>query len=129
MRIHSFPKGTSPKVNIIARLQFDLTYKGVKVQCVSHYTTETPASIKPLVYPNLLASLSALLSSAAFLCHCLVYPTPLSVGLRSKSLFLRYISNMKAQEGALHQNVNDFMTKNKSSSHFRCQKYIYIKER
>ena len=39
--VHTFPKGISPKVNVIVRLKFELTYNGVTVQHVSHYTTET----------------------------------------------------------------------------------------
>ena len=32
-----FPKGMNPKVNVIARLEFELTYYAVTVQHVSHY--------------------------------------------------------------------------------------------
>ena len=41
-----FPKGISPKVNIIAWMQFELTHSDVMVQHVSHYETSTsPAYI------------------------------------------------------------------------------------
>ena len=34
---HAFPKGIIPKVNFIARLEFELTYYDVVVQHVSHH--------------------------------------------------------------------------------------------
>ena len=37
--VHSFPKDTSPKVNVIAQLEFELAYYNVAVQHVSHYAT------------------------------------------------------------------------------------------
>ena len=40
-RVHAFPKGINPKVNLIARLKFELTCYNVAVQNVSHYTTKT----------------------------------------------------------------------------------------
>ena len=36
--VHAFPKGISPKVNIIARLEFELANFEVAVQRVNHYT-------------------------------------------------------------------------------------------
>ena len=39
-------KSLSPKVNLIAQLEFELTYYNVAVQHISHYTTETPHFIK-----------------------------------------------------------------------------------
>ena len=42
---HSFPNGISPKVNVIARLEFELAYYVVTVQHFSHYTMKT-SSIK-----------------------------------------------------------------------------------
>ena len=41
-----FPNGVSPKVNVIVRLGFELTYYNIAVQHVSHYTTGTPFSCK-----------------------------------------------------------------------------------
>ena len=41
---HIFPKGISAKVNVIAWLEFELTYYNVTVQHVNHYTTETPCA-------------------------------------------------------------------------------------
>ena len=35
------PRGISPKVNIIAQLEFELTYYDIVVQHVNHYATET----------------------------------------------------------------------------------------
>ena len=37
--IHTFFKGISPKVNVIARLEFELAYYDIIVQHVSHYAT------------------------------------------------------------------------------------------
>ena len=36
-----FPKGLSPKVNVITRLRFELVYNNVALQHVSHYATPT----------------------------------------------------------------------------------------
>ena len=36
---HSFPKCISLRVNVIAQLEFELTYFDVVVQYVNHYTT------------------------------------------------------------------------------------------
>ena len=38
--MHTVPKGISPKVNVIARLDFELVYDNVSVQHVSHYTAD-----------------------------------------------------------------------------------------
>ena len=35
-RVHTFPKGISPKGNIIARLEFELAYYDVTVKHLSH---------------------------------------------------------------------------------------------
>ena len=37
----TFRKGICPKVNVIARLEFELAYNDSAVQCFSHYTTKT----------------------------------------------------------------------------------------
>ena len=37
--VHTFPKGICPKVNIIARLAYELAYYDSAVQLVNHYTT------------------------------------------------------------------------------------------
>ena len=37
--VYTFPKGISPKVNVIAWLEFELAYYDVKVQHVNHYAT------------------------------------------------------------------------------------------
>ena len=41
-RFHTFSKGICQKVNVKARLEFELIYYNVKVQPVSHYNTWTP---------------------------------------------------------------------------------------
>ena len=38
----NFPKDISPKVNVIAQLEFELTYYNVTVQHFSHYAIGTP---------------------------------------------------------------------------------------
>ena len=40
----TFPNGISPKVNIIARLEFELAYYDVTVQNFIHYSMRTPAT-------------------------------------------------------------------------------------
>ena len=40
--VHTFPKGICPKVNVIARLEFEFTYYDSAVHRVNHYTTSTP---------------------------------------------------------------------------------------
>ena len=40
--VHTFPKGICPKVNVIARLDFQLTYYDSEVHRFNHYTTRTP---------------------------------------------------------------------------------------
>ena len=37
-----FPKGISPKVNVIAQLEFELIYLEAAVQHFNHYTTGIP---------------------------------------------------------------------------------------
>ena len=44
--VHTFLKGISPKVNVIAQLEFELCYFEVSVQYFNHYATETPSSWK-----------------------------------------------------------------------------------
>ena len=39
--VHTFPWGISPKVNVIAQLEFELTHYDIAVRCVSHYTIKT----------------------------------------------------------------------------------------
>ena len=41
-RVHTFPKGICLKVNVIARLEYELTYCDSTVHCFNHYTTRTP---------------------------------------------------------------------------------------
>ena len=40
--VHSFPKGIFPKVNVIARLEFELAYYDSAVLRFNHYTTWIP---------------------------------------------------------------------------------------
>ena len=40
--VHTFPKGICPKVNVIARLEFELAYYDFAVHRFNHYTTRTP---------------------------------------------------------------------------------------
>ena len=40
-RVHTFLKGICPKVNAIARLEYELAYYDSAVHCINHYTTRT----------------------------------------------------------------------------------------
>ena len=40
MKIYTFPKDISPKMNVIAWLEFELADYDVAVQHISHYVTE-----------------------------------------------------------------------------------------
>ena len=40
--VHTFPHGIRPKVNVIARLEFDLAYYDSAVHCFNYYITRTP---------------------------------------------------------------------------------------
>ena len=41
--VHTFPKGIHPRMNIIAQLEFELTYYNSEVLCFNHYTTTHPS--------------------------------------------------------------------------------------
>ena len=41
-RVHTFPKGICPKVNVIARLEYQLAYYNSTVHHFNHYTPRTP---------------------------------------------------------------------------------------
>ena len=41
-KLNTFPKGISPKVNLIERQEFELTHYNDTVQQVSHYNTGIP---------------------------------------------------------------------------------------
>ena len=47
--VYNFPRGISPKENVIARLEFELAYNDIVVQHVNHYTSETPPLRNDLV--------------------------------------------------------------------------------
>ena len=40
--VHTFPNGICPKVNVIARLEYELVYYDSAVHRFNHYTTRTP---------------------------------------------------------------------------------------
>ena len=42
MRVYTFRKGISPKVNVIVQLQFKLANYDVTIQHISHYMMKTP---------------------------------------------------------------------------------------
>ena len=50
--VHTFPKGIYPKVNVIARLEFELAYYDSAVHCFNHYTTKTPLYNFPAEHIN-----------------------------------------------------------------------------
>ena len=43
--VHTFPKGICPKVNVIARLEFELAYYDSAVHRFNHYTTRRPPCV------------------------------------------------------------------------------------
>ena len=45
-RGHTIPKGICPKVNVIDRLEFELTYYCSALHRVNHYTTRTPLNCR-----------------------------------------------------------------------------------
>ena len=47
--VHTFPKGICPKVNVIARLKYELAYSESVVHPLNHYTTRTPQLVSPLL--------------------------------------------------------------------------------
>ena len=42
MGVHTFPKGICPKVNVIARLEYELAYNESAVHPLNHYTMRVP---------------------------------------------------------------------------------------
>ena len=44
-RVHTFPKGICPKVNVIARLEYELAYNDSAVHRFNHYTTRTTPAL------------------------------------------------------------------------------------
>ena len=42
MGVHTYPKGICPKVNVTARLEYELTNYDSAVHRFNHYTTRTP---------------------------------------------------------------------------------------
>ena len=47
--VHTFPKGICPKVNVIARLEYELAYYDSAVHRFNHYTTRTPINTTRMV--------------------------------------------------------------------------------
>ena len=41
-KVHTFNKGISQKVNVMAQVAFELAYDHVAIQHISHYTERTP---------------------------------------------------------------------------------------
>ena len=41
MRVHTFPDGINPKVNIIVRMDFELAFFEAEFQHLSHYAART----------------------------------------------------------------------------------------
>ena len=48
--VHTFPKGICPKVNVIARLEYELAYYDSVVHRFNHYTTRTPLNLYYLTH-------------------------------------------------------------------------------
>ena len=51
--VHTFPKGICPKVNVIARLEYELAYYDSAVHYFNHYNTRTAPLILLLYMYNL----------------------------------------------------------------------------
>ena len=51
-RVHTFPKGICPKVNVIARLEYELAYYDSAAHRFNHYTTRTPPCKFGFAYRN-----------------------------------------------------------------------------
>ena len=52
--VHTFPKGICPKVNVIARLEYELAYYDSAVPRFNHCTTRTPRLMELKVCNTLL---------------------------------------------------------------------------
>ena len=66
--VHTFFKGVSSKVIVIARWEFELAYIVVTVQYVSHYATETPLlGFRELIRNNIKFEISFLIKIDTFL--------------------------------------------------------------
>ena len=53
--VHTFPRGICPKVNVIARLEYELAYYDSAVHLFNHYTTRTPPILneRPDIYTHI----------------------------------------------------------------------------
>ena len=52
-RVHTFPQGINPKVNVIVRLEFKLTHFETAVRHIKLYATETPPTTNLIGLHNL----------------------------------------------------------------------------
>ena len=50
--VHTFPKGICPKVNVIARLEYELAYYDSTIHRFNHYTTRTPPCWKWIIFSH-----------------------------------------------------------------------------
>ena len=89
--VHTFPKDICPKVNVIARLEYELAYYDSAVHRFNHYTTRTPPRSFSYTYTHILSlslppslSLSLSLSLSVHLVHSSTqYPTQLYISHHS----------------------------------------------
>ena len=65
--VHTFLKGISPKVTIIAGLEFELSFNQIAVQLVSHYASGTP----PISLFSLISLFNGISTSRGLLGHSL----------------------------------------------------------
>ena len=49
--VYNFPKGIYPKVNVIARLEFELSYDDSSVPGFNHHSTRTPPILSVVLFP------------------------------------------------------------------------------
>ena len=66
--VHNFPKGICPKVNVIARLEYELAYYDSAVHRFNHYTTRTPTNTN--LVSNITNNLYMNLYPCASVCEC-----------------------------------------------------------
>ena len=66
--VHTFPNGICPKVNVIARLEFELAYYDSVVHRFNHYTTRTPPrAVEDLILVNVDRKIDILVKTVFFL--------------------------------------------------------------
>ena len=79
MNVH---KGISPNVNVIARLEIELSYNDVAVNHVSHYVTRIPTGVYQCVY-DMCMHLCACINTCVYVYIYPAFPTQVRCATRS----------------------------------------------